>query len=303
MIKRLLRLLVFAVLSLTIALSATFGWLCYRQAQLLVLPPRSIATRTPADYGVYNFRDVSFTTADNVRVGAWYVVPTRTNGASIIFIHGHVSNRSHFLARAALFAEQGYGMLFLDLRHHGTSDGDISTLGLLEVRDVQAAFDFLIQQPEVNPERIAIYGHSMGGATAIMAFRRIPQARVLIAEAAYTSLEDNLRLRIIQDLPLPAFIFPQVITLFCNILTGENLFDVRPINDIQHLDGRPVLLIHGTLDNIVPIENSERLFAAAHEPKVFWRIEGAGHMSSFEVSPQVYEAHIMPFLEQYLINE
>ena len=303
MIKRILRLLVFAVLSLTIALSVTFGWLCYQQARSLVLPPRSIAAQTPADYSVRNFQDVSITTVDGVRVGAWYVPPTRTDGASIIFIHGHVSNRSHFLARAALFAEQGYGMLFLDLRHHGTSDGDISTMGLLEVRDVQAAFDFLTEQPAVNPDRIAIYGHSMGGATAIMAFRRITQARVLIAESAYSSLEDNLRLRIVQDLPIPAFILPQVIIQFCNILTDENLFDVRPIDDIQHLDGRPVLLVHGTLDNVVPIENSEQLFAAAHEPKAFWRIEGAGHMSSFEVSSEEYEAHIMPFLEQYLVNE
>jgi pimeloyl-ACP methyl ester carboxylesterase len=303
MIKRIVRLLVFAVLSLSVALSATFGWLCYQQARLLVLSPRSVATRTPADYGIRNFQDVSITTVDGVRLGAWYAPPTRTDGASIIFIHGHVSNRSHFLARAALFVEQGYGMLFLDLRHHGTSDGDISTMGLLEVQDVEAAFDFLTQQPELNPDRIAIYGHSMGGATAIMAFRRIPQARVLIAESAYSSVEDNLRLRIVQDLPIPAFILPQVIILFCNVLTGENLFDVRPIDDIQHLDGRPVLLVHGRLDNIVPLENSERLFAAAHEPKAFWQIEGAGHMGSFEVSAQVYATSIIPFLEQYLVNE
>jgi uncharacterized protein len=300
MIKRILRLLVFAILSLTIALSATFSWLCYQQARSLVLPPRSAAAQTPADYGIRNFQDISIISADGVRLGAWYVAPTRTDGASVIFIHGHVSNRSHFLARAGLFAAQGYGMLFLDLRHHGTSDGDFSTMGLLEVRDVQGAFDFLTQQPEVNPDRIAIYGHSMGGATAIMAFRRIPQARVLIAEAAYMTLEDNLRLRIIQDLPLPAFIFPQVIILFCNMLIGENLFDIRPIDDIQHLDGRPVLLVHGTQDTTVPIENSERLFAAASEPKAFWIIEGAGHMSSFEVSSEEYAANIILFLDNYL---
>jgi uncharacterized protein len=300
--KRVLRLILFGIVSLTIALSATFSIICYQQAWSLVFPAQHAAGNTPADFGVATYQDVTFTTLDGLQLGAWYIAPTRADGATIIFIHGLGGNRGAFLGRAWLFAQSGYGMLLLDLRHSGTSAGEFTTMGLLEALDVQAAFDFLTQQPLVNAERIAIYGHSMGGATAIMAFRDIPQARVLIAEAAYSSLTDNIRERIIRDLPLPPFVFPQIIVGFTNILTGENLFDVRPIDAIQELNGRPVLLVHGTADFNVPFINAERLFAAAHEPKEFWIIDGAGHGASFDVSPDVYEAHIMPFLEQYLVN-
>lgn len=300
--KRFLRLTLFGIVSLTLALSIVFTVICYEQAWYLVLSSPVTPSRTPADYGITNFEDVTITTADGLNLAAWYVPPTRDDGASIIFIHGHVSNRSHYLSRAEIFAKYGYGMLFIEMRHNGTSDGDFTTMGLLEVRDVQAAFDFLIQQPNVNSERIALYGHSMGGATAIMAFRDIPQARVLISEAAYSSLADNIHARIVRDLPLPPLVFPQLVVGFAGILTGEDLFDVRPIDAIQELNGRSVLLIHGTADGVVPFINGERLFAAAHEPKEFWVIDGANHGASFEVSAEEYEARIMPFLEKYLVN-
>lgn len=301
--KRIIRLTLFGIISLAIALGSVFSIICYLQAQHLVHPPRIVAGHTPADYGISDFRDVLITTSDGLQLGAWYVPPTRDDGASIIFIHGMGSNRGHFLGRSYLFSEWGYGMLFFDLRNSGTSEGDITTMGLLEALDVEAAFDFLVQQPDVNPDRILIYGHSMGGATAIMAFRRIPQARALIAESAYSSLEDNLRVRINQDFPFPAFVFPQIVVAFSNLLSGENLFDVRPIDDIQQLDGRPVMLVHGTADLTIPIVNSEILFAAASEPKAFWVLEGVRHNSSFGVSVDDYLAGIMPFLEQYLVNE
>jgi uncharacterized protein len=301
--KRFLRLSVFGIVSLTIALSVVFGVICYQQARFLVLASPVVSSRTPADYEIANYRDVTITTADGLNLAAWYIAPTRDDGASIIFIHGHVSNRSHYLSRAEIFAKDGYGMLFMELRNNGTSDGDFTTMGLLEVRDVQAAFDFLAQQPTVNPDRIALYGHSMGGATAIMAFRDIPQARVLISEAAYASLTDNIHARIVRELPLPPFVFPQLIVGFAGMLTGEDLFDVRPIDAIQDLNERPVLLIHGTNDGVVPFINGERLYAAAHEPKEFWIIEDASHGASFNVSAEEYEASIVPFLGQYLINE
>jgi dipeptidyl aminopeptidase/acylaminoacyl peptidase len=301
--KRFLRLLVFGLVSLTLALSVVFTVICYQQALYLTLPSPVVPSRTPADYSIANYQDVTITTADGLNLAAWYMPPTREDGASIIFIHGHASNRSHYLSRAEIFAEDGYGMLFMELRNNGTSAGEFTTMGLLEVQDVQAAFDFLIQQPHVSADRIALYGHSMGGATAIMAFQDIPQARMLISEAAYSALTDNIHARIVRDLPLPPFVFPQMIVGFAGMLTGENLFDVRPIDAIQELNGRPVLLIHGTNDGVVPFINGERLFTAAHEPKEFWIIEGANHGASFGVSPEVYEAQVMSFLEQYLVDE
>ena len=270
--KRIIRLSIFGIVALIIGLGGALTWICYLQARLLVLPRQTPADLTPADYGIPNFTDVTFTASDGVQTGGWYVPPTRDDGASIIFIHGHASHRGHFLGRAPLFANWGYGMLFIDLRNAGTSEGDVTTMGLLEALDVEAAFDFLILQSDVNPERIMMYGHSMGGATAIRAFRMIPDARVLIAEAAYSSMEDNVRDRIRQDFPVPPLMFPQIVIGFTNTLSGEDLFEMRPIDDIQNLDGRPVLLIHGTLDPVVPIVSGERLFAAASEPKEFWVI-------------------------------
>jgi pimeloyl-ACP methyl ester carboxylesterase len=143
----------------------------------------------------------------------------------------------------------------------------------------------------------------MGGATAIRAFHRIPQARVLISDAAFSSINDLLRDRIPQDIGVPPLFYPNIIIGFTNNFSQANLYEASPIDAIGELADRPVFLSHGTADRVVPFINGQRLFEAASEPKEFYVVQGAGHTQAYFNNPAAYEAHLMPFLDRYLVNE
>jgi dipeptidyl aminopeptidase/acylaminoacyl peptidase len=295
--KRIIRLLIFGLLSLF--LCTLFG-LCMVQAVFTVFPHRTTATRTPEDVDITNYENITIKTADGLTLVGWYIPPTRANGASLLLIHGHAGNRGMWLDEARFFADMGYGLLLFDMRHNGESEGRITTMGLREVRDVQVAYDFLRQQPEVNPQRIAIYGGSMGGATAVLVFNSLPDARILMVDASFADyrslLADNIR-----KMNLSPLFFPDIIIIISNIFSGANLYNARPIDAIAQVN-KTVFIMHGSTDWLIPMQHSQRLFAAAHNPKQFMIIEGANHGDVFETDPETYAAHVVPFLDQYLNN-
>jgi pimeloyl-ACP methyl ester carboxylesterase len=140
--------------------------------------------RTPAALGLA-YRDAPLVTEDGLHLGAWFLPGTRPE--SLIMVHGIGSNRTVLLEMAADLHARGYNLLLLDLRAHGSSEGDISTLGVKEVRDIRAAAAFLQTQPEVDPNRIGIYGGSLGGAVALLSAGAIPELRAVVADSSFAS--------------------------------------------------------------------------------------------------------------------
>ena len=134
---------------------------------------------TPADYGIENYEEVTLITEDNLRLRAWYVAPNREDGTTIIFLHGHGGHINDLIPDTNM----GYGALLFDFRGHGASDDTVVTMGINEVMDVQAGINFLLDQSAVNPERIALYGNSMGASVALLSAQQIPEIRVVIADA------------------------------------------------------------------------------------------------------------------------
>ena len=132
----------------------------------LVHPARTQPEQTPADYGLQSWEEVSFPTQDGLQLAGWFIPPANDmDGATIIYVHGLGSNRGDLLEQAALLSNQGFGALLFDLRNHGKSQGEITTLGYMESKDVRAAVDYLLSRSDVNPHRIGLVGISMGGAT------------------------------------------------------------------------------------------------------------------------------------------
>jgi uncharacterized protein len=273
--------------------------LSYFEAIVLTTPFRFITQQFPSDIKLENYDEVTFKTADNLLLNAWYVSPTREDGASILFVHGVSGNKAQFLPEAELFSGRGYGILLLELRAHGYSEGDMTGMGLWETQDVEAAFDFLVQQPEVNPERIALYGHSMGGAIAIHSAPLV-DIRVLLLDAPFADLREAIR-GDIEFYGVPALFFPELILNFASSRTGLDYDEAGTVDTIRSIEV-PIFLMHGTLDDQVPLEQAYWLYEAANEPKVLHIVEGAGHGNTYETDPKAYQALMIPFLEQYLIN-
>jgi len=158
----------------------------------------------------------------------------------------------------------------------------------------------LLSRDEVNPERIGLVGYSMGGAAVLRAAIHLPQIKAIIAESAYTSLEDNITQGVIAKTGLPPVLFAPLMIWFGEHVTGLRIDQVRPIDDVTHIK-RPVLFVHGTLDKTVDASNSRRLYAVANEPKGLYMIKNATHTGLLGADPLGFERYVGGFLERNLL--
>ena len=224
------------------------------------------------------------------------------NGAVIIYVHGYAGNRSAFLDEAKWLAGQGYGALLFDLRHSGESEGTLTTLGLREVNDVQGAVNFVLAQPGVDARRIGLMGISMGGATAILSAARIPQISAVVAESAYASLQDSLGVTFKQMTGLPPFPLAPLVIFFGEREAGIKMLEVSPVAEIAAISPRPILLVHGGRDDIIPVANLYALFAAAKAPKELYVVAQAAHGGFPQAEPDAYFQRLGEFLDQSLLR-
>ena len=103
-------------------------------------------------------------------LSAWYV-PSR-NGAAVLVGHGSGGSRERVLEEIRLLAKHGYGVLAFDLFGNGESTGHSNGLGDNAQPAVDAALDYVAQRPDVDPERIAAFGSSLGGEVLLEAAAR-----------------------------------------------------------------------------------------------------------------------------------
>jgi fermentation-respiration switch protein FrsA (DUF1100 family) len=156
---------------------------------------------------------------------------------------------------------------------------------------------------EVDPGRIGLLGHSMGGATAIRAAARYPQVRALVAESTFTSIEDNVSESITALTGLPPFPFAPLVVWFGEREAGIDIGQVSPVDAIGTISPRPVLIVHGELDPVISADNAPRLYAAAGEPKELYLIPNAEHGGLPQVQPEEYRRRVVGFFDRYLLPE
>jgi fermentation-respiration switch protein FrsA (DUF1100 family) len=299
--KRRVRNLVLFAIFLFILLIATVGAILARnRAMILVHPSRSPITLFPEDVGFNDYEDVELQTSDGIELAAWYMPPPEHNGAAIIYVHGLGHNRERMLEQAVTLYQHGYGALLLDLRNHGESGGDMTTLGYYEPLDVQAAVDFLLERPEVNSDQIGIVGESLGAVTAIRAAAQIPELKAVVAQSPFTSIEENVAAGVRQIAGLPPFPFAPLVIYFGEQETGLNIGQVRPIEDITRIAPRAVLLMHGQQDHLISPDNSQNLYDVAGEPKELVYFPEAAHSGMIGSDPTLWERSVVGFLDRYV---
>ena len=191
-------------------------------------------------------------TEDGQRLHAWYVRP-RDGSPVLLWSHGNAGNIDSRRPLLLALAARGLGVLAYDYRGYGRSEGSPSERGVY--LDATAAFDDLVARG-TDPATIACFGESLGGADSIeVATRR--RCGAIIAVSTFTRLADVARRHYG---PLGS-------------LAGDRFDSLARLSRVS----APVLVAHGDQDEIVPFELGERLFAAAPEPKRFFRIAGADH--------------------------
>jgi uncharacterized protein len=227
------------------------GLLYVMQRSMLYHP--TAARIPPADAGLPEAQEVVLTASDGEKLIAWHV-PPRGDKPVVIYFHGNaeiVAWRAQY-HRATI--ANGTGLIALNFRGYGGSTGTPTEDGLH--RDAQAAYAFAVERYPAR--RIVLWGQSLGTGVAVRLASEKPVGK-LILEAPYTSTAE-----------VAASLFPWAPVRW---LMKDQLRSYQWIGAI-HV---PLLIIHGALDDVVPIRFGERLFALANEPKRFIRYDRAGH--------------------------
>ena len=212
---------------------------------------------SPVEYDVPDAEQVTIGTADGVQLHAWLVPPRASaTGVTVIVFNGNAGHRGFRAPLAIALAKRGYATLLLDYRGYGGNPGSPSETGLM--LDARAARDWLDSKPGLDRSRIVYFGESLGTGVAVkLAAERPPAA--LILRSPYTSLADIGRIH-----------YP---FLPVSLLLRDRFASIDTIAGVR----APVLIVAGEHDSLIPASNSERLFAAAREPKRLEIIRGAEH--------------------------
>ena len=285
------RLLLVAFFVLLLTAAGTIIGVSYQQAMGYIHPARHIASGDLLRADGIKFQDIELVTEDGVKLSAWYTPPQ--NGAVILVTHGYGDKRSEDFY--LLFASHGYGVIAWDFRSHGKSGGDFSTLGYYETLDAKAALDFAQSQPDVK--HIGAWGGSMGAVTMLRATAQYPQIEALIADSPFYTLKEEMGLRV----PFP--VMRSLIQFFAAWKTGVNPNLVRPIDDIAKISPRPVFIIQGLRDGMVPLDSGQRLYDAAGEPKQLWEEDGVPHLNMYAYYKTRYTNRTIKFFDQYLLGK
>ncbi len=278
-----LRLFAFALAAF--AFWFAVGWLAlaYRVAASYAYRsgPPTPPTETPARYGVA-YREVTLTTADGLRLAGWYTPPPPGEDTVLLLAHGQAAARDPRLHADAVRLT-GLGVLSWDFRGHGASQGELRTFGYYEALDVLAAAEFALAQPGV--ERVVAWGTSMGAAATLWAAARDPNAtriHMVLADSPYADLVD-IEDHIIRLRGLPPFV-----RFFLVQMTGLHPRQMRPVAVVDRIAPRPLVLLHGEEDRVIPVEHAYALYRSAQPPKLLWVFRQMGHSQALMAQRDVY---------------
>ncbi len=253
---------------------------------------------TPADKG-FDYEDVSLTTADGLELVGWYI-PSQ-NRAAVILLHGYGGNRLGMMLHAETLANQGYGVLFYDQRASGESEGDMRSWGWLDVADVDTALAYLQARPEVDANKIGIFGSSTGAEIAIAAAARNPDIAAVGADGpGYTVQQDAVPPQSITE--AISYFNAGLLVLMMQLRSGASA--PQPLTEaVTQITPRPLWLISTTTEFDFERRMAEQFYDLAGEPKAHWHIPEAGHGGGPSARPEEYAQRLVDFYDQAFFGE
>lgn len=319
--RRILRVMLILLL-LPPALAAVGGWLmapAYLDPIRRQLTPDLIREAdaffavTHADREQFDVR-----APDGVLLRGWKVTPPKANGSWVLLFHGVADNRVGVIGHAEFLLRTGYGVVMMDARAHGASEGAEATYGWLERNDTRAVIDRLFQDAEQRclsiqyhgtgdpcppPPQIFALGESMGAGIALESAATDPRIQAVVAEASFANLReaayDYAGLRKYPWLG-KTLLSPFAWTLLYRgeRLSGIPLAEVSPMRAVASR-AFPVLLICDENDVALPCRHTQMIYDAARGPKQLWLVPHAYHTAALGFYPEEFKRRVLAFFEAY----
>jgi len=241
-----------------------------------------------------DFRAVTFKSRDGLTLfGRFH--PSR-NQATVLLLHGLGDVNSNMLIYAEFLAKAGYGVFMIDLRAHGSSDGDTSTFGLREADDVAGAVDYLLTRADVNGAKIGALGISLGAQAALQGALKTEKIHALALEALgpsmlwdYGGMPKSFRHWI--DYP-----FNWLYYRIYEFMIGGRCTGV--LETIGKITPHPILLIAGSAKDIY---FSRLFYQAANEPKELWEFPNGEHSTGIQQDSRTYAQRVVAFFDKALL--
>ncbi len=236
---------------------------------------------------------------DGLRLVAhWY--PCENAQRIIVAMHGWRSNWANdFGTVCDVWHDSGCSVLYVEQRGQGESDGEYMGFGMTERFDCR---DWVNMVDAQNTERLPIYlcGVSMGAATVLMASNlELPDTVCgIIADSGFTSPHAIWKHVVNNNLRMTYGIRGKIAEEMCRKKTTFGSNEITATDALRETT-IPVLFIHGTDDNFVPVTMTYENYKACASPKHLLVVPGADHAMSFYIDQAAYESAVQNFWKEY----
>jgi fermentation-respiration switch protein FrsA (DUF1100 family) len=253
-------------------------------------------TMSPYETGA-DFEEVAFASRGEHILHGWWLNRPETNRV-VVGCAGYRGSRAQLVGIGTMLWRAGFNVLLFDYRGHGSDLGTPVTLGFREMNDFFAALDYT--NTRLPDARIGVFGGSMGAAIAIMGAAERSDVLAVVADSPFARHSDVISYRVHQRVHLPGQPFTRISDYFLYRMAGYHGSDMEPIRWVAQLSPRPLLVIHGSDDTAIPVEQGIRVYEAAGEPKELWVGNGAEHCGTYFLDRAAYCERVSAFFEHAL---
>ncbi len=236
-------------------------------------------------------------TADGLTLRGWYC-PTPERRRLVVLVHGMGGSRDEMAALGRDIREAGYDVLVFDLRGHGGSDPSRLFMGRRERGDVRAVLAWAHARG-YSSDRVGWLGYSMGASTLLMEAAQNGEIQVAVLDSPFGNLPELLKAELTRHSHLPALFNPGIL-IAARVAFGVRTDDLVPLNSARRWGKRPLMLIHGEADDIVPVQQARQLARVLGPTCRSFTLPGVAHVGAYRSDPEHYVATVDHFFDKYL---
>lgn len=254
-------------------------------------------------YAMPDYEEVNFSSrGENLNLSGWFV-PVQDSAEAVILVHGlnGCKRAPSILLPAGMLYRAGFNVLMVDLRDHGDSqieDGRFAG-GTEEYRDVLGAWDWLVNEKGFAPERIGLFGTSLGAASVMIATGEEPLVAATWEDSSYADIQVAIS-DFLSANGLPSFFAPAA-PLVGKLISGDNISAPSPLDEVANLNGRPIFIAHGDADALLPVKHAYTLIDAIPQAES-WIAPGSPHIGAMFDYTDEYEQKLIAFFQKNLMD-
>ncbi len=260
-------------------------------------PPRRRPVGTPRTWLGCHYESLDLVTPDGIRLSGWHV-PHPGPRLAVVLAHGYSSCRESMLPYLRFLRPWGASAFLFDFRRHGLSGGSTTTLGLRETDDLSAMVALARARHPDLP--LVLVGESMGAAAALRVAAADPTVAAVLADCPYATLDEPVanRLRLTFGPVFGERLVPAANRVGEQLL-GAAPHAIGPAHCIHRIAPRPVMLVHGEADRLIPVSHARRLRELAGPPVQLWTVPDAAHARSVRIAAEEYANRVDQWMRSW----